>query len=102
MKLYTISFIILGWSFLFLFGVPTKNVKRGHLHLKFMFSKKVIKIDEIFIVDLMLCSKSTVKILSIFVAFLENVNFTLLLYTFFGPHLTLIGMSYESKKNAHL
>ena len=38
---------------------------------------KATKIDEIFTVDLTLCNsvKSTVKILSIFVAFLENVNF---------------------------
>ena len=38
---------------------------------------KATKIDEIFTVDLTFCSsvKSTVKILSIFVAFLENVNF---------------------------
>ena len=42
------------------------------LMLKFMFSKKATKIDEIFTVDLTLCVKSTVKI---FVAFLENTNF---------------------------
>jgi hypothetical protein len=45
---------------------------------KFMFSKKATKIDEIFTVYLKLCSmevKSTVKISSIFVAFLENTNF---------------------------
>ena len=35
-----------------------------------MFSKKATKIDEIFTIDL------TVKILSIFVAFFENMNFT--------------------------
>ena len=47
--------------------------------LKFMFSKKATKIDEIFTVDLTLCSKCikwTVKISSIFVAFLENTDFT--------------------------
>ena len=69
--------------------------------IKFMFSKKATKIDEIFTVDLTLCStlkvlrkvvieewlaaalqpslisiKSTVKISSFFVAFLENTNFT--------------------------
>ena len=45
--------------------------------LKFVFSKKATKIDEIFTVDLTLCSvKSMVKISSIFVAFLENMNFT--------------------------
>ena len=44
-----------------------------------MFSKKATKIDEIFTVDLTLCSKCqmTVKISSIFEAFLENTNFTL-------------------------
>ena len=40
-----------------------------------MFSKKATKIDEIFIV-LLHNVKSIVKILSIFVAFLENMNFT--------------------------
>ena len=46
---------------------------------KFIFSKKDTKIEKIFTVDLTftkyLTVKSTVKILSIFVAFLENVNF---------------------------
>ena len=44
-----------------------------------MFSKKATQIDEIFTVDLTFttCSvKSTMKISSIFVAFLENMNFT--------------------------
>ena len=43
-----------------------------------MFSKKATKIDEIFNVDLTVTTtvKLTVKILSIFVAFSENVNFT--------------------------
>ena len=57
-----------------------------------MLSKKATKIDKILTVDLTLCSKcqihfsfwtivkssvkSTVKILSIFVAFLKNMNFT--------------------------
>ena len=55
-----------------------------HSDLKFMFSKKATKIDEIFTVDLTLYVvnvKSTVKISSVFVAFLENMNFkrTLLL-----------------------
>ena len=47
--------------------------------LKFIFSKKATKIDEIFTVDLTLSSKCqmTVKISSIFEAFLENPNFTL-------------------------
>ena len=40
--------------------------------LKFLFSKTATKIDEIFSVDV----KSTVKISSIFVAFLKNINFT--------------------------
>ena len=44
-------------------------------YLKFKFSKKATKIDEIFTVDLLHSVKSTVKISSIFVAFLENMNF---------------------------
>ena len=55
--------------------------------VKFRFSKKATKIDEIFTVDLTLYNvimynimyvvsvKLMVKILSIFVAFLENMNF---------------------------
>ena len=57
-------------------------------YVKFMFSNKATKIDEIFTADLTLCSmlvvctmylsvKSKVKISSIFVAFLENMNFTI-------------------------
>ena len=49
------------------------------ISLRFMFSKKATKIDKIFTVDLtfyVVSVKSTVKILSIFVAFLENTNFT--------------------------
>ena len=42
-----------------------------------MFSKKAIKIDEIFTVDLTVSVKLKVKILSNFVAFLENTNFTI-------------------------
>ena len=41
-----------------------------------MFSKKATKIDEIFTIDLLHNVKLTVKILSNFVAFLENINFT--------------------------
>ena len=45
--------------------------------IKFIFSKKVMKIDKIFTIDLTFNSvKVTVKILSIFAAFLENMNFT--------------------------
>ena len=43
-----------------------------------MFSKEATKIDEIFTVDLTLTVhdvKLTLKILPIFVAFLENMNF---------------------------
>ena len=45
--------------------------------LKFIFSKKTTKIDEIFTVDLTLCSKrqSDGEDFSIFVAFLKNINF---------------------------
>ena len=44
-----------------------------------MFSKKATKIDKIFTVDLTLLYnvKLTVKISSIFVAFFENMNFTM-------------------------
>ena len=47
--------------------------------LKFMFSKKATKIDEIFTVywHLLHNVKSSVKISSNFVAFLENVNFNI-------------------------
>ena len=46
--------------------------------LKFTFSEKATKIDKIFTVYLTVCSnvvKSAVKISSIIVAFLENMNF---------------------------
>ena len=43
-----------------------------------MLSKKATKIDETFTVDYVVSVKSTVKISSIFVAFLENTNFTIL------------------------
>ena len=52
------------------------------LVIKFVFSKKATKIDKIFTVDLtfyLVSVKSTVKIFSIFVAFLENTNFTFIL-----------------------
>ena len=51
------------------------------MDIKFMFSKKATKFDEIFTVDLTLCIvsvKSMVQISLIFVAFLENTNFTYL------------------------
>ena len=45
--------------------------------VKFMFSMKATKIDGIFTVDLtyVVSVKSTMKISSIFVAFLKNTNF---------------------------
>ena len=47
------------------------------MFLKFMFFEKAAKIDEIFIFDLTVCNvKSTVKISSVCVVFLENMNFT--------------------------
>ena len=49
-----------------------------HSFVKFIFSKKATKIDEIFtdfIWRLLHTVKLTVKILSIFVVFSENVNF---------------------------
>ena len=47
--------------------------------LKFVFSKKATKIDKIFTVHLTVITycQIGVKILSIFVAFSENVNFTI-------------------------
>ena len=49
----------------------------NRVNLKFMFFKKVTKFDEIFTIDLryVVSVKSTVKISSTFVAFLENANF---------------------------
>ena len=48
--------------------------------IEFMFSKKATKIEKFFTVDLTLTYlvnvKSTMNIWSIFVAFLENMNFT--------------------------
>ena len=46
--------------------------------VKFLFSKKATKIDEIFTsfdIKYVVIVKSTVKISSFFVAFLENTNF---------------------------
>ena len=62
--------------------IITGGVRQCCPKVKFIFSKKATKINEIFTVDLTLtlCSylivKSTVKIWSICVAFLENANFT--------------------------
>ena len=49
----------------------------NRVNLKFMFFKKATKFDDIFTIDLryVVSVKSTVKISSIFVAFLENMNF---------------------------
>ena len=48
------------------------------MSVKFMFYKKATKIDEIFIMDLTLCSKCQIdgEDFVNFVAFLENTNFT--------------------------
>ena len=67
------------YLFLFLCEQENRRMKEKTKYLKFMFSKKATKIDQIFTVDLTftkLSVKSTVKIFSIFVAFLENMNFT--------------------------
>ena len=60
--------------------VVFKMFGRAVFELKFMFSKKATKFDEIFIVDLtytyLVNVKSTVKISSTFVTFLEKMNFT--------------------------
>ena len=49
------------------------------MEIKFVFSKKATKNDEIFTYYLHIV-KSMVNILSIFVAFLENMNFTSTMY----------------------
>ena len=52
------------------------RIENVHVDVKFIFSKKAKNNDEIFTVDLTFTSvKSTVKIASIFVPFLENMNF---------------------------
>ena len=89
---YTIERISLvsrkkGWCQACLDGKVLRNCKYLAYHqfstfsdLKLRFSKKATKINEIFTVDLTLCTylvsvKSPTKISSIFVAFLENTNF---------------------------
>ena len=63
-----------------------------------MFSKKATKIDEIFTVDWIV--KLTVKILSIFVAFLENMNFTITyFYSNFSCLLIILQLSVIHKKD---
>ena len=54
-----------------------------------MFSKKATKIDEIFTVHLTLCSKHQIdgEGLVIFVAFLENTNFT---YYITNKHIAIV------------
>ena len=53
--------------------MPTEKMKykRKVEFLNFMFSKKATTFDKIFTVNLTLCSKC-----QIFVAFLENMNFS--------------------------
>ena len=59
--------------------VPRKYEKWSNLltYLKFIFSKKATKIDEIFTVDLTVTTYCQIdgEDLSIFVVFSENVNF---------------------------
>ena len=55
---------------------PQKFTQSLFKRLKFMFSKKATKIDEIFTGDLTFCSKCQIYGQSIFVALLENTNFT--------------------------
>ena len=54
-----------------------KYHRKKHWYIKFMLSKKAAKIDEIFTVFDICTVKSTVRISSNFVAFLENTNFIL-------------------------
>ena len=67
-KHYMACRVYLPWEFI--------NQTRGQL--KFIYSEKATHFCEIFTADLsfVVSVKSTVKILSIFVAFLENMNFT--------------------------
>ena len=47
--------------------------------VKFTFSEKTTKIDKIFTINLTVCSNRQIddEYLAIFVAFLENINFTI-------------------------
>ena len=59
-------------------GACTTRTHNGvNLFLKFGFSKKATKIDEIFTVDLTVCSKCQIdgEDFFKFVAFLKNINF---------------------------
>ena len=66
------------------------DVTKGkHITVKFVFSKKATKIDKIFTINLTL---TTVKISSIFVAFLENMNFNWLIFvTIYNQNAELPG-----------
>ena len=62
------------------FWLQEENIEtnKQYLPLKFMFSKKATKIEEIFTVDLMVTTYCQIdgETLSIFAAFSETVNFT--------------------------
>ena len=83
----------LGWDF-WRFLRQDGSSTETSLILKFVFSKKATKIDEIFTINFVVFVKSTVKISSIFVAFLENMNFLLsflkeIFHLYFFPELVL-------------
>ena len=62
-----------------------------------MFCKKATKIDKIFTVDLTVSVKSTVKIFSKFVAFLENTNYEGYLQNYYVSQLWQYGLwSFQS------
>ena len=58
--------------------VPKFKYLMQRVSLKFMFSKKAVKFEEIFTVDLTVCSNCQMdgEDFVIFFAFLENMNFT--------------------------
>ena len=72
---------------------------RNYLHVKFMFSKKATKINEIFTVDLTLCSKCQIDgedFVNFCGLFLENTNFTPNFWREYGR----FGVSYHSLSSA--
>ena len=73
-------------------------------YFKFMFSKKATKIDEIFTVDLTLCSKCQIdgEDFVNFFAFLENTNFNKATFTIYiadCSHTYLFNLHAHASKN---
>ena len=67
-------------------ALPKKNVQLQWLQVKFMFSKKATKIDEIFTVNLTVTTYCQIdgEYFVNFVAFSENVNFKI--HVFLDDH----------------